>query len=166
MNDNIKAPIAVGTKAPDFSAPGDQGELATLSKMINGRAVLLIFYPQDWGWVCRNEILEFQNRQEDFEEIGVRLVGLSTNLVVSHGVWSEHLNLKFTLISDPPGHIAEAYGVLDTNDDSFNKGRSKRALILIDREMIVRYVWVTEDPWLEPDYDSISNACSEVLENS
>ncbi len=166
MKSEAAIPIAVGSKAPDFTAPGDQGELTTLSELVNGKSVLLIFYPQDWGWVCRTEILEFQSRQNDYEAIGVRLVGLSTNLVVSHGVWSEHLNLRFTLVSDPPGQIAEAYGVLDTDEDSFNKGRTKRALILVDQEMMVRFVWVTDDPWLEPDYDSIFNACSEALERS
>jgi peroxiredoxin len=154
----------VGSAAPEFTAPGDQGEPTNLRKLVASNSVLLIFYPQDWGWVCRCEVLEFHRRRNDLDRIGVKLVGLSTNLVVSHGVWSEHLGLDFPLISDPPGHIAEAYGVLDTDEDSFNKGRAKRALILVDRELIVRFVWVTDNPWLEPDYDWVIAACTEALQ--
>jgi peroxiredoxin (alkyl hydroperoxide reductase subunit C) len=163
LNGEHLMPLPVGSMAPNFTAPDERDRPFTLSEHLAYGNVLLIFYPADWGFICRNEVVEFRDRQDDFERCGIRLVGYSTNMVVSHGVWSEHLRLRFPLISDPPGRIALAYGVLDTDEDSFNKGRTKRALFLMDRSGIVRYAWVTENQWQEPDYDRVLASCIEAL---
>jgi peroxiredoxin len=159
-------PIRVGARAPDFTALNERGEPDALSSLVESSHLLLIFYPADWGFICRNEVVEFRDRQPDFGRIGINLVGISTNSVTSHGVWSEHLKLRFPLISDPPGDIATAYGVLDVDKASFNVGRTKRALFLVDKGMIVRYAWVTENQWLEPEYDLVLASCAEALGSS
>jgi peroxiredoxin len=107
--------------------------------------------------------VEFRDRQAEYEQLGIKLVGLSTNMVLSHGFWSESLRLRFPLISDPRGDIASAYGVFDDDEASFNKGRTKRALFLVDADMVVRFAWVTENQWLEPDYDQVMASCVETL---
>lgn len=152
-------PLGIGSRAPDFVAPDESGGSFSLGEAVRSGPVLLIFYPADWGFVCRSEILEFRDRQPAYEEMGIRLVGLSTNLVISHAVWSDNLKLRFPLLSDPPGAIAAAFGVLDLAEESFNKGRTKRALFLVDRERRIAYSWCTENQWLEPDYDEVEAAC-------
>lgn len=163
MNGKSQTPLTVGSKAPDFTASDERGQAFRLSEHLATNHILLILYPADWGFICRNEVVEFRNQQEEYERFGIKLVGYSTNMVVSHGLWSEHLHLKFPLISDPPGAIASAYGVLDIDEESFNKGRTKRALFLIDRQMVVRYVWVTDNQWEEPDYDDVLASCIGAL---
>jgi peroxiredoxin len=156
-------PVPIGSAAPDFTAQDEKGGEFRFSEALLGGPILLIFYPADWGFICRNEIVEFRDRQAAFEVMGVRLIGYSTNMVISHAVWSDNLRLKFTLLSDPPGDVAAAFGVLDLAEESFNKGRTKRALFLVDRAMRVIYSWLSEDPWLEPDYEQVEAACREAL---
>lgn len=158
-------PLKVGMTAPDFNATDHRGDAFALSQSMRGSPVLLIFYPANWGFICRNEIVEFRDRHNDYRSLGIKLLGISTNMAISHGLWSEQLCLPFPLISDPPGNIAAAYGVLDQDEESFNKGRAQRALFLLDGEMTVRFVWLAKNPWLEPDYDEILIACQSVLES-
>ena len=132
-------PLAIGSRAPEFIVPNERDEGFSLSETVRFGPVLLIFYPADWGFICRNEIVEFRDRQPAFEKMGVRLVGLSTNMIISHAVWSDYLKLRFPLLSDPPGDVAAVFGVLDLAEESFNKGRTKRALFLVDQELKVLY---------------------------
>jgi peroxiredoxin Q/BCP len=151
-------PLPVGTKAPDFTLPDDRGEPVTLSALIQKGHVLLIFYPADWGFICRNEVVAFRDMQREFETMGVQLVGLSYNDIVSHGLWSTTLKLRFPLLSDHGLTVAKSYGVYDDKLDSFNKDRSERALFLIDRSQNISWSWVASNPWLEPDYDEVIEA--------
>jgi len=163
LSNGCPIPLRSGSRAPDFTAPNERGQALTLSEHMAGGHALLIFYPADWGFICRAEVVEFRDRQAEYEQLGINLVGLSTNMVLSHGFWSESLRLRFPLISDPRGDIASAYGVFDDDEASFNKGRTKRALFLVDAEMVIRFAWVTENQWLEPDYDQVMAACKEAL---
>ncbi|HXE56514.1 MAG TPA: redoxin domain-containing protein [Gemmatimonadales bacterium] len=38
-------PLAVGTRAPDFAAPGSDGATHRLSELLARSRVLLVFYP-------------------------------------------------------------------------------------------------------------------------
>lgn len=155
--------LPVGSRAPDITARDERGDDFVLSEAVRTGPVLLIFYPADWGFICRSEIVEFRDRQEVFEAMGINLIGYSTNMVVSHAVWSDSLKLRFKLLSDPPGDAAAAFRVLDRAEESFNKGRTKRALFLVDRDMKITYRWLTENQWLEPDYDEVEAACRNAL---
>jgi len=155
--------LPVGSRAPDFTLPDQRGSGFRLSEAVAHGPVLLILYPADWGFICRNEIVEFRDRQPVFGAMGVRLVGYSTNMTVSHAVWSDALKLEFPLLSDPSGDVAAVYGVLDVAAESFNRGRTKRALFLVDQRLSILYNWLTEDQWLEPDYDEVEAACRSAL---
>lgn len=157
------ARLPVGSVAPDIAVPDERGELFRLSEAVQKGPVLLILYPADWGFICRNEVVEFRDRQAAFEAMGIRLVGYSTNMMVSHALWSDRLQLRFPLLSDPPGEVAAAFGVLDLAEESFNKGRTKRALFLVGKDMRIAYSWHTDDQWLEPDYDEVEAACREAV---
>lgn len=91
------------------------------------------------------------------------MVGISTDSVMSHGLWSEQLRISYPLLSDKDGTVSAAYGVMDLDADSFNQGRCKRALFLIDREAIVRFKWLTEDQWQNPDVDRVFTHCTRSL---
>lgn len=163
MRDLTNRTVSMGSLAPDFSMPGVSGSSTVLKELISTGPVLLIFYPADFGWICRSEILEFHERMIDFQNIGVQLVGISTDSVMSHGLWSEQLKISYPLLSDRDGMVSASYGVMDLDASSFNHGRCKRALFLVDREGIVRLIWVTEDQWKNPDTDRILAHCTRSL---
>jgi len=147
----------VGDRAPDFTLPEASEEAVRLNALLAKGPVVLLFYPADWGWVCNSEMKEFLERESKFEEFDARLVAIGTNSTISHRGWKEMLHLDFPLLSDFDGAVTRLYDVLDTSD-GFNKGRSVRAVFILDSGGIVRFKWIAETPWIEPDYDEVLSA--------
>ncbi len=153
-------PLPIGTKAPDFVLVDQVGRSVRLCDMIERTGALLIFYPSDWGYICHQEMTAFRNMQSELEITGYRPIGISFNDTVSHGLWSERLGLRFPLLSDRTGDVSASYGVLDDKEESFNKGRSERALFMVNKKGRIIWSWEAENLWLEPDYDNVLNiAC-------
>ena len=53
-------PLAVGTRAPVFTLPEQDGKPVKLSKL-RGKNVILVFYPGDDTMVCRKQLCEFRD---------------------------------------------------------------------------------------------------------
>lgn len=153
-------PLPVGSLATDFTLTDHAGNPYNLSNVVRNKIVLLIFYPTDWGQICFHELTTFRDMQARFEEANCQLVAISYNDVVSHGLWREELRLNYPILSDRTGEVAASFGVLDGDDESFNQGRSDRALFLIDKNMIIKWSWVAPQIWFEPDYEEVLRAVS------
>ena len=144
----------VGERAPDFELAEASGDLVRLSDEARRGPVIIAFYPTDWGMICTMEMKRFAELQEKFNELGVRLLPISVNTVTSHRMWKAHLGITFPLLSDPEGEVAREYGMM-LGDTDLMRGRSTRAVIIVDRNMVVRYLWKPPHPHLHPDYDEI-----------
>ncbi|MGD0817219.1 MAG: redoxin domain-containing protein [Methanomassiliicoccales archaeon] len=153
--------LPVNSSAPDFTLINQVGKPVTMSDLVRLNKVLLIFYPTDWGQLCFHELSTFRDRQSEFEKTGYQLVGISYNDTVSHGLWSEYLKLRFPILSDRDGAVAASYGVLDDDKESFNLGRSDRALFMVNQEMVITWSWVGKYIWFEPDYDQVLRVAQE-----
>lgn len=92
---------------------------------------------------------------EEFGKLGVQVFALSLDSPFSHDQWAKQLDEKGLLkgqqlLSDWNREAAKAFGVL--RDDLFGfKPLTARASFLVDREGVVRYAWMTEDPKVLPD---------------
>jgi alkyl hydroperoxide reductase subunit AhpC len=78
-----------------------------------------------------------------FEEFDTQVLGISVDSVASHDAWQKSIGgISYPLCSDfyPHGEVAEKYGVLRKNPDEPAYGAAERALFLIDKEGIVRYI--------------------------
>jgi peroxiredoxin len=152
----------VGRPAPDFELPESSGEPFRLHHLLRDGPVVLLFYPSDWGWVCNSEMKGFMELREEFESAGVRLIGISTNSTISHCAWKEMLGIPFPLLSDFDGQVCRRYSLLE--EDNFNKGRPKRAVVTIDRDGTIAHAWIGENEWVEPDYDHILATVKSIAE--
>lgn len=99
-----------GAKAPDFSAPDQDGRVRSLKDWA-GEWMLLYFYPKDDTPGCTTEACAFRDEFEGFGDAGVAVVGVSTDSVKSHGAFARKYALPFTLLADEDKNIVEAYGV-------------------------------------------------------
>mgnify|MGYP006305668805 CR=1 FL=1 len=91
----------------------------------------------------------------------VTVLGISTDRVFSHRRFSREQDLSFALLSDSDGSVSEAYGLLY---DEFQNHRrvSKRAIVVVDPDGVVRHRWVTDDPQAIPDLDDVRRAVETV----
>ena len=98
-----------GTKAPSFSLLSDGGEQISL-KALQGRKVVLYFYPKDDTSGCTVEACEFRDRWAEVKRRGATVLGVSPDPVSAHDKFKRKYALPFPLLSDPDHSVAEAYG--------------------------------------------------------
>ena len=92
--------LEVGTKAPDFTLPDQNGDLHSLS-VYRGKKVILYFYPKDNTPGCTKQACGFAERYPKFTEKGAVVLGISKDSVASHKKFEEKYGLPFTLLADP-----------------------------------------------------------------
>ena len=102
--------LEVGTKAPDFTLPDQNGDLHSLSEY-KGKKVILYFYPKDNTPGCTKQACGFAERYPQFTEKGAVVLGISKDSVASHKKFEEKYGLPFTLLSDPERKVIQAYDV-------------------------------------------------------
>ena len=103
--------LEVGTKAPDFTLPDQNGEMHSLSDYL-GKKVILYFYPKDMTAGCTKQACAFGELYPQFREKGAVVLGVSKDSVKSHKRFEEKYGLPFTLLSDVDKEVITAYDVL------------------------------------------------------
>ena len=98
------------TKAPDFTLFDKDGKQVSLSDFL-GRKVVLYFYPKDNTPGCTRQACAFAGAYEEFQRLGVTVIGISKDSVASHVKFAEKYNLPFVLLSDPELQAIKAYDV-------------------------------------------------------
>ena len=100
----------IGSPAPDFTLPDQEGKEHTLSGYA-GKWVLLYFYPKDDTPGCTIEACAIRDQFKDFKDIGAIVLGVSTDSVASHKKFADAYALPFTLLSDAHKEVVGRYGV-------------------------------------------------------
>jgi peroxiredoxin len=131
--------IEAGAKAPEFTLPDQDGKQVSLADF-RGQMVVLVFYPADFSPVCTDQLSVYQEVLGEFDERGVRLVGISVDGAFCHRAFRSHLNLDIPLLADfhPKGEVARAYGVW-----SDEYGVAGRALVMVNGEGVVEWSYMS-----------------------
>ncbi len=129
-------PIQVGEMAPDFSLKGSLGSQVHLSDYRGKKTVVLSFHPLAFTSVCSAQMLLLELEHKRFEELGVQVLGISVDSVPAKEAWAQAIGVRsFPMLADfPGGDVARRYGLLRP------EGFSERAVVVVDREGIVRFV--------------------------
>lgn len=154
--------IIVGQKAPDFTLFGMDLKPHTLKDFLD-RNVVLAFYPGAFTSVCTKEMCTFRDSLARLNMLKAQVVGISVNDPFSNKAFAEANKLSFPLLSDYNREVIRMYGVV-ADDFAGLKGytAAKRSIFIVDRAGMVRYVWISEDPTVEPKYDEIEKILSEI----
>jgi len=102
--------LEIGTKAPDFTLPDQNGEMRSL-KDFRGQKVILYFYPKDMTSGCTKQACSFGDLYPHFREKGAVVIGVSKDSVASHKKFEEKYGLPFVLLSDTDKEVIQAYDV-------------------------------------------------------
>lgn len=145
--------VLVARHAPDFTAAAvlASDEIVTnfeFHNYIKDHHAVLFFWPLDFTFVCPSEIIAFDHRYKEFEERGVKVVGVSIDSEYVHNAWRNTLTEKggigkvqFPIVSDLSHAIAQSYGI-----EHPEKNVALRASFLIDKKGIVRHQIVNDLP--------------------
>jgi peroxiredoxin 2/4 len=137
----------VGEPAPDFTIPvfdpanPTKTELRTSLSDYQGSWLVFFFYPMDFTFVCPTEILALADRKRDFDDLGARILGCSTDTTFTHRAWVNTprerngiAGTNYPLAADHTGHVARSYGVLVED-----KHVALRGLFIVDPDQILQY---------------------------
>ncbi len=95
-------------KAPEFSLPDSEGKEVTLTDF-KGNKLLIVFYPGDETMVCTKQLCSYSSGFEEFQKLGIAIVGINMDSIESHKKFKEKYKLAFPLLSDPDGIICAKY---------------------------------------------------------
>ena len=102
--------LNIGTVAPDFTLPDQNGNTHSLSDY-RGQKVVLYFYPKDNTAGCTKQACAFGELYPLFREKGAVVLGVSKDSIASHKRFEEKYGLPFTLLSDEEKTVIQAYDV-------------------------------------------------------
>lgn len=129
--------VAVGDRAPDFTLSTVEGGTVTLSQFQGKKNVVLSFVPAAWTPVCSDQWPGYNIAKPLFEQHDAVLLGITVDNVPTLYAWTRQMgDLWFPVLSDfwPHGAVASTYGVLRSD------GVSERAIFVIDKKGIIRYI--------------------------
>jgi peroxiredoxin len=145
--------VKVGERAPDFTLPAVGGGKVSLGDYLGKKNVVISFVPAAWTPVCSGQWPGYNIVKDLFDQNDAILLGITVDNIPTLYAWTTQMcgaegKLWFPVLSDfwPHGAVAATYGVLRSD------GVSERAIFVIDKKGIIRYIDVhdiNERPRLE-----------------
>ncbi len=126
--------------AYDFSLVDQNGEVRTLSSLLESGPVVLFFYPAALSAGCTRETCHFRDLVADFAELGAQPVGISMDSPDRQALFAKKNGIDYPLLADVDGEVARHYGVKRSLDFL----RVKRVTFVIDVDRRVREVVTSE----------------------
>lgn len=150
MNEHQSPCLQVGTPAPAFAGKAvvgksfvemsyQDGVLKMDNQSITDKYTVLFFYPLDFTFVCPTEILAFQEKLSDFQNVNANVIGASIDSHYTHLAWKNTPRkegglgeLDFPLFSDLDRKASRDYGVL------LDGGVAARGVFIMDEKGILQ----------------------------
>ncbi len=129
--------VKVGDRAPEFALPAVSGEKISLKQYRGKKNVVLSFVPAAWTPVCSDQWPGYNIAKDILDQNDAILLGITVDNIPTLFAWTNQMGkLWFPVLSDfwPHGAVAKKYGVLRSN------GITERALFIIDKKGIIRYI--------------------------
>ena len=138
--------MEVGTLAPDFALPDQEGRTHRLSDY-GGPGVVLYFYPKDDTPGCTTEACGFRDQMGSLKALDAVVLGVSADDVESHKRFAEKYGLNFPLLADPERKVIGAYGAWGKKNLYGKEVEGVlRQTFLIDPEGRIARVWRKVSP--------------------
>jgi glutaredoxin-dependent peroxiredoxin len=156
-------PIAVGSKAPDFTLKTKTAEGVKdvkLSDNFGKKKTVLLFFPLAFTGVCTQEMCDQTSGLGDYEKLGAQVYAISVDSPFAQEAWAKANKIGITLLSDLNKTTIKAYdvvfpmlaGVGDT---------AARAAFVIGQDGVVKYAEQTPTPKDLPNFQAIKAALAQ-----
>jgi glutaredoxin-dependent peroxiredoxin len=153
-------PIAIGTKAPDFTLKtktADGLKDVKLSDNFGKRQTVLLFFPLAFTGVCTQEMCDVSAGLGDFAGLDADVYGISVDSPFAQEAWAKQSKITVTLLSDLNKSAAAAYGVIFPGLAGIGD-TSARAAFVIGKDGVVKYAEQTATPKDLPNLAAVKAA--------
>ena len=147
--------IKVGDKAPNFTLPDTDSKPRSLREFLGNKTVLA-FFVGAFTSVCTKEMCAFRDSMARLIDLKAKIVGIGVTDPFSNRAFAEKNLLTFPILSDYKREVIRTYGIELPNFAGLaGYTTAKRAIFILDKDGIVRYAWITDNPAVEPNYSEI-----------
>ncbi len=149
--------LKVGDIAPDFTLKAGKEEWR-LKDFRNKKNVVLAFVPFAFSSVCSAQLPAYEAELDRFKDFDVELVSISMDSTHALNAWQKQMHTSFPLLSDfyPQGKVVDMFGL------RHQVGMSNRAVIVIDKQGLIRYVEVLNNPGDMPNDEDLFDALRKI----
>ena len=153
--------ISLINKMPSFSLEATILDTCSETNLL-GHWTILFIYPKDNTSGCTREAREFNEKYSDFKSLGVEIFGLSKDTIASHISFSNKLDLKFSLISDPHTQLIQD---LNAWKEKSMYGKTymgaERSTFLFDKNLVTKHIW--RKVKVDGHVNQVFNKCKEMV---
>jgi peroxiredoxin len=146
--------LNVGDKAPDFTLMAYDRSMVTLSEH-EGKRVLLAFFPAAFTGVCTKEMCTFSDSMSKLSDFNAMIFGISADNVFANKFFAETNDIQFPLLSDVERKTINSFDVAIENFGAPGFTASQRSIFIVERDGTIGYVWIADNPGMEPIYSEI-----------
>lgn len=133
--------VKVGDPVPDFHLQAIDGSQVGPGQFRGEKNLVISFIPAAWTPVCSDQWPGYNIARPLFEGFDAVLLGISVDSLATLFSWTRAMNdLWFPVASDfwPHGAVADSFGVLRSD------GTAERAIIIVDKQGIIRFIHVSD----------------------
>jgi len=168
--------LFIGSKAPDFKAKDQYGQVIRLKDVLKKGKVVLVFYRGQWCPYCNKELKRLEDSLQLIKDKGATLIAVSPEKPESVAKTVEKTSATYSILFDDGLKIMKAYDVafeisenvltryknagldVEANNGTNGKYLPVPAVYIIDKESMVTY------RFFEPDYKKRASV-KEILAN-
>ncbi|MEO6875687.1 MAG: redoxin domain-containing protein [Opitutaceae bacterium] len=150
-------PLAVGSKAPDFTLKTKTAEGLKdikLSDNFGKKQTLLLFYPLAFTGTCTQEMCDTTAGLDHYAKLGAEVYGISVDSPFANDAWAKEHKISITLLSDLNKTTTKAYDVVFPNLAGIGD-TSARAAFVIGKDGVIKYSEETATPKDLPNFEAI-----------
>ena len=153
-------PIAIGSKAPDFTlktkTPGGLKDIK-LSDNFGKKQTVLLFFPLAYTGTCTQEMCDVTTGLDQYAGLNAEVYGISVDSPFAQEAWAKEHKIKVTLLSDLNKTTARAYEVIFPMLAGIGE-TSARAAFVIGADGLVKYSEQTATPKDLPNLAAVAAA--------
>ena len=162
-------PVAVGTKAPDFTLSTKTAEgpkQISLSENFGKGNTVLLFFPMAFTGTCTTEMCEVSAGLNGYTNLNAAVYGISGDNPFAQEAWAQKEKITVPLLSDYDHAVAKQYGVMyDSFLPQMNlgmRGVPKRSAFIIDKSGVIQYAESNDDARQLPNFEKIKAKLAEL----
>ncbi|MCZ8229300.1 peroxiredoxin [Flavobacterium sp.] len=103
--------IELGDLMPHFTALDAHGNTFDSRDYVGKKPLVIYFYPKDNTPGCIEQACGFRDQYQEFKDLDVEIIGISSDSVDSHVAFAKQYQLPFILLSDGDKSIRKLFGV-------------------------------------------------------
>ena len=102
---------SIGDTIKNFSRPATGDQIVELSDL-NGKNIVLYFYPKDSTAGCTTEGQDFRDNIKAFEQLNTVILGVSRDSIKRHENFKAKFSFPFELLSDQDESLCNQFEVI------------------------------------------------------